>query len=76
MDGPGGQVPELVNVNGVWAIPENQPLLPAGTQPTLQIVLYTNNGKLPDKYRYIDVVSLPAGVDTSALPCRSKKILN
>ena len=72
---PWGQVPELVNVNGVWAIPENQPLLPAGTQPTLQIVLYTNNGKLPDKYRYIDVVSLPAGVDTSTLPADVRKYL-
>ena len=64
-----------MNVNGVWAIPENQPLLPAGTQQTLQIVLYTNNGKLPDKYRYIDVVSLPAGVDTSALPAEVRKYL-
>ena len=70
-----GQVPELVNVNGVWAIPENQSALPAGTQPTLQIVLYTNNGKLPDKYRYIDVVSLPSGVDTSTLPADVRKYL-
>ena len=34
---PWGQVPELVNANGVWAIPENQPLLPAGTQPTQRL---------------------------------------
>lgn len=70
-----GQVPELVNVNGLWAVPENQPALPEGIQPTLQIVLYTNNGKLPDKYRYIDVVSLPGNVDPSTLPPEVKKYL-
>ena len=70
-----GQVPDLVNVNGLWAVPENQPSLPQGIQPTLQIVLYTNNGKLPDKYRYIDVVSLPGNVDPSTLPPEVKKYL-
>ena len=70
-----GQVPDLVNVNGVWAVPENQSSLPEGIQPTLQIVLYTNNGKLPDKYRYIDVVSLPGNVDPSTLPPEVKKYL-
>ena len=40
---PWGQVPELVNVNGVWGIPENWPLLPAGAQQTTRIILVTNN---------------------------------
>ena len=70
-----GEVPTLVNVDGVWAIPENQPLLPEGTQSTLQIVLYTNNGKLPNKERYIDVVRLPSNVDTSTLPADVRKYL-
>lgn len=72
---PWGEVPNLVNVDGVWAIPENLPYLPEGTQPTLQIVLMTNNGKLPDKERYIDVVSLPRSISTSSLPPEVKKYL-
>lgn len=72
---PWGEVPTLVNVDGLWAIPENQPLLPEGTQSTLQIVLYTNNGKLPNKERYIDVVKLPNNVSTASLPPEVKKYL-
>ena len=72
---PWGEVPALVNVDGVWAIPENQPLLPEGTQSTLQIVLYTNNGKLPNKERYVDVLKLPGNVQTSSLPPEVKKYL-
>lgn len=72
---PWGEVPNLVNVDGVWAIPENLPYLPDGIQPTLQIVLMTNNGKLPDKERYIDVVSLPKSVSPSSLPPEVKKYL-
>ena len=72
---PWGEVPNLVNVDGLWAIPENQPLLPEGTQPTLQIVLYTNNGKLPTKERYIDVVSLPGNVSSADLPPEVRKYL-
>ena len=72
---PWGEVPTLVNVDGVWAIPENWSTLPEGTQPTLQIVLYTNNGKLPNKERYIDVVRLPSNVDSSSLPPEVKKYL-
>ena len=56
---PWGQAPDLVNANGVWAIPENQPSLPEGTQPALRITLVTNNKVLPSRERYIDVVSLP-----------------
>lgn len=70
-----GEVPTLVNVDGVWAIPENWSSLPEGTQSTLQIVLYTNNGKLPNKERYIDVVRLPSNVDTSTLPAEVRKYL-
>lgn len=72
---PWGEVPTLANIDGLWAIPENQPLLPEGTQSTLQIVLYTNNGKLPNKERYIDVVRLPSNVDSSSLPPEVKKYL-
>ena len=72
---PWGEVPALVNVDGTWAIPENQPLLQEGIQPTLQIVLVTNNGKLPDKERYIDVVRLPGNVDSKSLPPEVRKYL-
>lgn len=72
---PWGQVPDLINVDGVWAIPENQPMLPEGTQNTLQIVLVTNNKKLPQKERYIDVVSLPGNVQASSLPKEVRKYL-
>lgn len=70
-----GEVPALVNANGMWAIPENQPLLPEGTQPTLTITLVTNNKNLPFKERYIDVVCLPGGVSISELPSEVKKYL-
>lgn len=72
---PWGQVPELVNVDGIWAIPENQPVLPEGIQQTLQIILVTNNKKLPERERYIDVVSLPDNIPTSSLPQEVKKYL-
>lgn len=72
---PWGEVPSLINVDGMWAIPENMSFLPEGTQPTLQIVLTTNNGKLPEKERYIDVVSLPRNIDSSNLPPEVKKYL-
>lgn len=49
---PWGTVPDLVNVNGVWAIPENCSSLPEGTQPTLQIVLQTNYKTLSTNKRY------------------------
>lgn len=42
---PWGQVPELVNVNGIWGIPENERILPDGTQPVTRITLLTNNKK-------------------------------
>ena len=62
---PWGQVPDLVNIDGVWGIPENWSSLPEGAQPTTRIVLYTNNKNLSTNERYIDVVHLPGNVDTS-----------
>lgn len=70
-----GQIPKLVNVDGVWAIPENQASLPEGTQPTLRITLRTNNNVLPTKERFVDVVSLPSGVRSSELPPEVRKYL-
>lgn len=72
---PWGTVPELVNVNGIWAIPENWSSLPEGTQPTLQIVLKTNYKNLDSDKRYIHVVHLPNGVDSSTLPPEVRKYL-
>ena len=72
---PWGTVPDLVNVNGVWAIPENWSSLPEGTQPTLQIVLKTNYKNLDTDKRYINVVHLPNGVDASDLPTEVRKYL-
>ena len=50
---PWGTAPDLVNINGIWGIPENWSLLPEGSQPTLQIVLKTNNKNLATDKRYI-----------------------
>ena len=72
---PWGQVPDLVNINGVWGIPENWSSLPEGAQPTTRIVLYTNNKNLSTNERYIDVVHLPGNVDTSTLPAEVRKYL-
>lgn len=72
---PWGQVPDLVNVNGIWGIPENEPLLPAGAQPVLRITLMTNNGNLATKERYVDVVALPGGVSVADLPPEVRKYL-
>ena len=72
---PWGQVPDLVNVNGIWGIPENEALLPAGAQPVLRITLMTNNGNLATKERYVDVVALPGGVSAGDLPPEVRKYL-
>lgn len=72
---PWGTAPDLVNVDGVWAIPENWSSLPEETQPVLQIVLKTNNKTLDTDKRYINVVHLPDGVDPSSLPPEVRKYL-
>ena len=72
---PWGTVPDLVNVNGVWAIPDNQASLPEGIQPATRIVLLTNNKNMDTNERYIDVVHLPGNVDPSTLPPEVRKYL-
>lgn len=72
---PWGQVPDLVNVDGVWAIPENEGILPEGIQPVTRIILLTNNKKMATNERYVDVVHLPNNVDTSSLPPEVRKYL-
>lgn len=72
---PWGQIPELVNFNGIWGIPENWPLLPEGTQPYTRITLVTNNKNLSTNQRHIDVVHLPDGVSSSQLPSEVRKYL-
>ncbi len=72
---PWGSVPDLVNIDGVWAIPENEGTLPEGSQTYTRIVLLTNNTNMDTKERYVDVVHLPNGVDTSTLPPEVRKYL-
>ena len=72
---PWGTVPDLVNIDGLWGIPENWSSLPEGSQPTLRITLWTNNGNMDTNERYIDVVHLPNGTDTSTLPAEVRKYL-
>ena len=72
---PWGEVPQLVNKDGIWGIPENWAILPEGSQPTLRITLVTNNNILPTKERYIDVVSLPRNINSRDLPAEVRKYL-
>lgn len=72
---PWGQIPDLVNINGVWGIPENWTLLPENSQSTLQLVLIMNNNNYTSKERYIDVVRLPGGVSAVDLPAEVRKYL-
>ncbi len=72
---PWGTVPDLVNIDGVWGIPENWDILPEGSQPTLTIVLKTNNKNLDTDKRYIHVVHLPDGVNKDELPPEVRKYL-
>lgn len=72
---PWGTAPDLVNINGVWGIPENWSALPEGSQSTLQIVLKTNYKNLATDKRIIHVVHLPDGVNTSELPAEVRKYL-
>ncbi|MGN0333022.1 MAG: N-acetylmuramoyl-L-alanine amidase family protein [Lachnospiraceae bacterium] len=72
---PWGTVPDLVNIDGVWGIPENWASLPEGSQPTMRITLYTNYKNLSTPERYVDVVHLPNGVNTAELPPEVRKYL-
>ena len=72
---PWGQVPDLVNAGGVWAIPDNWSSLPEGIQPTTRIVLLTNNKNYSSNERYVDVVHLPNGVSAYELPPEVRKYL-
>lgn len=72
---PWGTVPDLVNIDGKWGIPENWSSMPEGAQPTLQIVLKTNYKTLNTDKRYVNVVHLPNGVSTSSLPAEVRKYL-
>ena len=72
---PWGEVPSLVNVDGRWGIPENSSLIPEGSQAVTRMVLVTNNGNSSTKERYVDIVSLPSGVNVSDLPAEVRKYL-
>lgn len=72
---PWGEVPALVNINGIWAIPENWSLLPEGCQPYSRLTLVTNFRNLASRERYIDIVHLPSGVSVSELPPEVRKYL-
>ena len=72
---PWGQVPDLVNIDGVWGIPENWSILPEGSQPTTRIILLTNNKNYSSNERYIDVVHLPGNISPSDLPPEVRKYL-
>ena len=72
---PWGTVPDLVNINGVWGIPENWADLPEESQPLLQIILKTNNKNLSTDKRYINVVHLPNEINKADLPAEVRKYL-
>ena len=70
---PWGQVPDLVNIDGLWGIPENWGILPSGAQTLSTIVLVTNNRNSSSRERYIHVTHLPDGVSVSQLPAEVRK---
>ena len=72
---PWGTVPDLVNIDGKWAIPENWSSLPQDCQPVMQIVLKTNYKTLSTDKRYVNVVHLPSNVNSSTLPTEVRKYL-
>ena len=69
---PWGQVPDLVNVNGLWGIPSNWGAI-NGAQAVSTIVLVTNNGNSSTRERYVHVTHLPDGVSVSQLPADVRK---
>ena len=69
---PWGQVPDLVNVNGLWGVPSNWTAI-SGAQAVSTIVLVTNNGNSSTRERYIHVTHLPDNVSVSQLPADVRK---
>ena len=72
---PWGQVPDLVNVNGLWGVPSNWGAMPAGAQAVSTIVLVTNNGNSSTRERYVHVTHLPDNVSVSQLPPEVRKFV-
>ena len=72
---PWGTVPDLVNVDGKWGIPENWSSMPEDSQSIMQIVLKTNYKTLSTDKRYVNVVHLPSNVSPSSLPAEVRKYL-
>lgn len=70
-----GEVPALVNIDGVWGIPENWGILPEGSQPTNRITLITNNKNMESNERFVDVVYLPASLNNGDLPDEVRKYI-
>ena len=69
---PWGQVPDLVNVNGLWGVPSNWAAI-SGAQAVSTIVLVTNNRNSSTRERYIHVTHLPDNVSVSQLPADVRK---
>ena len=69
---PWGQVPDLVNVNGLWGVLSNWAAI-SGAQAVSTIVLVTNNGNSSTRERYIHVTHLPDNVSVSQLPADVRK---
>ena len=68
---PWGTVPDLVNIDGKWGIPENWATMPQDSQSVMQIVLKTNYKTLSTDKRYVNVVHLPSNVNFDYLPAKS-----
>lgn len=72
---PWGTVPDLVNIDGKWGIPENWATMPQDSQSVMQIVLKTNYKTLSTDKRYVNVVHLPSNISPSSLPAEVRKYL-
>ena len=72
---PWGTVPDLVNIDSKWGIPENWATMPQDSQSVMQIVLKTNYKTLSTDKRYVNVVHLPSNISPSSLPAEVRKYL-
>ena len=72
---PWGTVPDLVNIDGKWGIPENWATMPQDSQSVMQIVLKTDYKTLSTDKRYVNVVHLPSNISPSSLPAEVRKYL-